>query len=236
MEEKPSNLGPLPPHWEMRYDTRTGYHYFLNHLTKTTQWEDPRVQPPAALEVTGGKNKQDNLDIPVRVDYHSGPVPQDTADHKFRERSPLKSSDEGNSHRHKPVSGRTLGKPDQNGPQPASNDSSIGHRDGNPGRNAASSESSHSTMAAQSKPALLAIATIRSDAEALHSKIESFTSTKDSNEYKYLEEMMERNLCKLDNVEAQGDDEIRAQRKDAVKYIQQCLDQMELKALANETG
>lgn len=38
------NLGPLPPHWEAER-TPDGQLYFLNHLTKSTQWEDPRVLP-----------------------------------------------------------------------------------------------------------------------------------------------------------------------------------------------
>uniref|UniRef100_A0A8C2IQ42 E3 ubiquitin-protein ligase n=1 Tax=Cyprinus carpio TaxID=7962 RepID=A0A8C2IQ42_CYPCA len=36
-------LGPLPPGWERRVDTNDRV-YFVNHNTKTTQWEDPRTQ------------------------------------------------------------------------------------------------------------------------------------------------------------------------------------------------
>lgn len=86
-----------------------------------------------------------------------------------------------------------------------------------------------------SSSTLNAILSIRKDAESYHAKIEAFTSVKDSRDYKYLEEMMERNLCKLDNIDANGDDNIRTQRKEVVKYIQQSLDQLELKAFANET-
>lgn len=39
------NLGPLPPGWE-KAKTPTGQVYFMNHITKTTQWEDPRKQQP----------------------------------------------------------------------------------------------------------------------------------------------------------------------------------------------
>ena len=35
------NLGQLPPGWE-KAATPTGQIYFMNHITKTTQWEDPR--------------------------------------------------------------------------------------------------------------------------------------------------------------------------------------------------
>ena len=36
------NLGPLPKDWEKRY--QEGRFYFINHKTRTTQWEDPRTQ------------------------------------------------------------------------------------------------------------------------------------------------------------------------------------------------
>ncbi|XP_015230450.1 PREDICTED: NEDD4-like E3 ubiquitin-protein ligase WWP1 [Cyprinodon variegatus] len=36
-------LGPLPPAWERRVDSNDRV-YFVNHSTKTTQWEDPRTQ------------------------------------------------------------------------------------------------------------------------------------------------------------------------------------------------
>ena len=36
------SLGPLPKDWEKRY--QEGRFYFINHKTRTTQWEDPRTQ------------------------------------------------------------------------------------------------------------------------------------------------------------------------------------------------
>ena len=35
------DMGPLPPGWEMA-KAPNGQIYFMNHITKTTQWEDPR--------------------------------------------------------------------------------------------------------------------------------------------------------------------------------------------------
>lgn len=37
-------LGPMPEGWERREDPNTGRHYFVNHVNRTTQWEDPRTQ------------------------------------------------------------------------------------------------------------------------------------------------------------------------------------------------
>merc|ERR1711884_106799 len=44
MSDKNSELGPLPPGWDTKFDPRTGRYYFINHYTKTTSWEDPRVR------------------------------------------------------------------------------------------------------------------------------------------------------------------------------------------------
>ncbi|XP_039954939.1 transcriptional coactivator yorkie [Bactrocera tryoni] len=38
-----NELGPLPPGWEQA-KTNDGQIYYLNHTTKSTQWEDPRIQ------------------------------------------------------------------------------------------------------------------------------------------------------------------------------------------------
>ena len=35
-------LGPLPPGWEETH-TQEGQKYYMNHITKSTQWEDPRI-------------------------------------------------------------------------------------------------------------------------------------------------------------------------------------------------
>ncbi|XP_061670100.1 E3 ubiquitin-protein ligase NEDD4-like isoform X2 [Syngnathoides biaculeatus] len=42
----PSDLGPLPPGWEERVHT-DGRIFYIDHNTKTTQWDDPRLQNSA---------------------------------------------------------------------------------------------------------------------------------------------------------------------------------------------
>ena len=37
-------LGPLPDGWEKRSDPNSARVYFVNHVNRTTQWEDPRTQ------------------------------------------------------------------------------------------------------------------------------------------------------------------------------------------------
>ncbi|XP_031359198.1 uncharacterized protein LOC116182800 [Photinus pyralis] len=35
---------PLPPGWDCQCDRKSGRYYYVNHLTKTTTWDDPRLQ------------------------------------------------------------------------------------------------------------------------------------------------------------------------------------------------
>ncbi|XP_063395278.1 transcriptional coactivator yorkie isoform X3 [Cydia fagiglandana] len=52
----PDELGPLPSGWEQAR-TPEGQIYYLNHITKTTTWEDPR-KSLAAQSVTAGVQHQ----------------------------------------------------------------------------------------------------------------------------------------------------------------------------------
>lgn len=45
-------LGPLPPGWEQAR-TSEGQIYFLNHITQTTTWEDPRKSVQSSSQSTG---------------------------------------------------------------------------------------------------------------------------------------------------------------------------------------
>ncbi|KAI8647384.1 E3 ubiquitin-protein ligase RSP5 [Parasitella parasitica] len=57
MQAQPvSQLGPLPSGWEMRL-TSTGRVYFVDHNTKTTTWDDPRL--PSSLDQNVPQYKRD---------------------------------------------------------------------------------------------------------------------------------------------------------------------------------
>ncbi|KAJ4482107.1 hypothetical protein J3R30DRAFT_3456468 [Lentinula aciculospora] len=51
-----SNLGPLPSGWEMRL-TSTGRVYFVDHNTRTTSWDDPRL--PTNVDDNAPQYKRD---------------------------------------------------------------------------------------------------------------------------------------------------------------------------------
>lgn len=39
------NSDPLPPGWEIKVDPQTGWPFFVDHNSRTTTWNDPRVPP-----------------------------------------------------------------------------------------------------------------------------------------------------------------------------------------------
>ena len=63
-------LGPLPQGWERREDPNTHREYFVNHINKTTQWEDPRTQgmPDAPLP-EGWEMRMTEQGVPFFIDH-----------------------------------------------------------------------------------------------------------------------------------------------------------------------
>ncbi|XP_028162642.1 BAG domain-containing protein Samui isoform X2 [Ostrinia furnacalis] len=74
------------------------------------------------------------------------------------------------------------------------------------------------------------ILSIQTDVLNLMSEVENFTGTKKDKRYLFLDEMLTRNLIKLDNIETEGKENIRQARKEAIKCIQKCIAVLEAKA------
>ncbi|XP_045497242.1 BAG domain-containing protein Samui isoform X1 [Colias croceus] len=74
------------------------------------------------------------------------------------------------------------------------------------------------------------ILSIQTDVLNLMTEVENFTGTKKDKKYIYLDEMLTRNLIKLDNIETDGKENIRQARKEAIKCIQKCIAVLEAKA------
>lgn len=78
------------------------------------------------------------------------------------------------------------------------------------------------------------ILTIQTEVLNLMTEVENFTGTKKDKKYKYLDEMLTRNLIKLDNIETEGKENIRNARKEAIKCIHKCIAVLEAKAESND--
>ncbi|XP_057667771.1 BAG domain-containing protein Samui [Diorhabda carinulata] len=71
---------------------------------------------------------------------------------------------------------------------------------------------------------------IQKDVSNLMEQVEKFTGKSKDKQYLYLDEMLTRNLIKLDNIDTQGQENIRLSRKEAIKCIQQAISLLESRA------
>ncbi|KAH9496696.1 hypothetical protein Btru_009690 [Bulinus truncatus] len=77
---------------------------------------------------------------------------------------------------------------------------------------------------------------VMKEVKALEGEVNSFQGFKKDKQYRYIEEMLTRNLLKLDTVEAGDLENVRQARRQAVKYIEAAIDLLELKAVASESN
>lgn len=81
---------------------------------------------------------------------------------------------------------------------------------------------------------IIKIQLIQKDVLELMTSVENFTGqSKKDKEYIYLDEMLTRNLIKLDDIETEGKENIRLARKEAIKCIQKCITVLEATAESN---
>lgn len=77
------------------------------------------------------------------------------------------------------------------------------------------------------------IQAIQKDVLDLMNEVEKFTGKYKDKQYLFLDEMLTRNLLKLDNIDTEGKENIRTARKEAIKCIQKCISILEAKAAVN---
>lgn len=78
------------------------------------------------------------------------------------------------------------------------------------------------------------IKSVKADVLDLMHQVETFNGARKDKHYIYLDEMLTRNLLKLDNIETDGKDNIRLARREAIKCIQETISSLEAKAQAWE--
>ncbi|XP_065341340.1 BAG domain-containing protein Samui isoform X1 [Cloeon dipterum] len=79
------------------------------------------------------------------------------------------------------------------------------------------------------------VAAVQKDVDALMREIEEFSGeSKSDKQYIFLDEMLTRNLIKLDDIDTNGKDEIRKVRKEAIRSIQRAISLLESKVKKTE--
>ncbi len=79
-------------------------------------------------------------------------------------------------------------------------------------------------------PCMQKLAKIMENVLDLEKELNAFKGDKNSKEYRYLDEMLTRNLLALDGIETAGREDIRQHRKESIKSINRCLSLLESKA------
>jgi hypothetical protein len=72
---------------------------------------------------------------------------------------------------------------------------------------------------------------VQKDVEELKAQVSKYSgNSRKDKEYIYLDEMLTRNLLKLDDIDTEGKEDVRQVRKDAIRTIQRCISCLEGKA------
>ncbi|XP_020025448.1 BAG family molecular chaperone regulator 3 isoform X2 [Castor canadensis] len=67
-----SDRDPLPPGWEIKIDPQTGWPFFVDHNSRTTTWNDPRVPlegPKETPSSANGPSREGSRLLPIREGY-----------------------------------------------------------------------------------------------------------------------------------------------------------------------
>jgi len=79
------------------------------------------------------------------------------------------------------------------------------------------------------------VQTVQKDVENLQAQVNKYSgNSRKDKEYIYLDEMLTRNLLKLDNIDTEGKDNVRQARKEAIQTIQRCINVLEGKVPVTE--
>ena len=79
-------------------------------------------------------------------------------------------------------------------------------------------------------PSLQQLFKIQDNVNELVNQLDEFNGDKNSKEFKYLDEMLTRNLIALDEIESGGRPDVRQARKESINAINRCLSVLEAKA------
>ncbi|XP_073997677.1 BAG domain-containing protein starvin isoform X2 [Rhodnius prolixus] len=87
------------------------------------------------------------------------------------------------------------------------------------------------------KDPLSQVAAVLKEVTLLKERVDAYNgNSKSDKEYMYLDEMLTRNLLKLDNIDTEGKEEVRTARKEVIKRIQECITKLEMAPATNCAG
>ncbi|CAI6343930.1 unnamed protein product [Macrosiphum euphorbiae] len=202
----------------------------VNPINNQSENIQPQTQPQTDSSTPShGTQKQPNVrHIPIYVEGRSEPVYPKNVDQRFNENN---SST---------LPKRSAGKltpfaqhhsfHDQNTAQRRQTPPSQ-HRQQTPPQETRSTPPPTPRQQVKPVDALEKVQIVQADVEELLVAVNQFSgSSRLDKQYIYLDEMLTRNLIKLDTIETEGRDDVRMARKKAIKTIQDTISVLEIKA------
>ena len=197
--------------------------------------------PPTTLKVNQGQDPaaSQNKDRPVQQEPTSplSPIPSDQPipmGYTEADNAAVKNGQKANNDSEEPSSPQSM--PTGPIPMPCSPNFMQTSQDQNQ-EEQQSSEQQPQNEAATAKnedkkpdPCMMQLDKIMDNVRELDKKIQEFKGDKKSKEYRYLDEMLTRNLIKLDEIDSGGRDDVRKKRKESIQRINRFLSVLETKA------
>ncbi|XP_045771776.1 BAG domain-containing protein Samui-like isoform X1 [Maniola jurtina] len=226
-DPKPTYVPPPQPHIDREQyfanDEPVGFHspFSKPFFRQSPQPFTKQKMYPQAF-ARGGSPQRSQSPKPQSYHEHAAPRPE-TPSRPQQKQAPPQQKQTPPQQKQPPQQPKQPSPPQrQTTPQPATSPQPPHHEETRP-------QSPPQDKPTSNDP-LNQILTIQKDVLNLITEVENFKGTKKDKHYLYLDEMLTRNLIKLDNIETDGKESIRQGRKEVVKCINDCIAMLERKA------
>ncbi|XP_015369303.1 PREDICTED: BAG domain-containing protein Samui isoform X2 [Diuraphis noxia] len=200
----------------------------VNPINNQSEDIQPQTQPQTdASTPSHGNQKQPNVrHIPIYVEGRSEPVYPKDVDQKINENNsstlPKRSAGKQTPFAHHSFHDQNTAQRRQTPPS---------QHQQTPPRETISTPPPTPRQQVNPVDALEKVQIVQADVEELAIAVNQFSgSSRTDKQYIYLDEMLTRNLIKLDTIETEGRDDVRMARKKAIKTIQDTISVLEIKA------
>ncbi|XP_039753755.1 BAG domain-containing protein Samui isoform X2 [Pararge aegeria] len=218
-DPKPTYVPPPQPHIDREQyfadDGPAGFPFSKNFFRQSPQPFTKQKMYPQAYARSGSPQRSQS---PKPQSYHEHPAPRPETPSRPQQKQAPPQQKQTPPHQKQPSPQQR-----QTTPQPATSPQAPHHEQDPPQQPAPQQQTPQNDSLKQ-------ILTIQADVLNLITEVENFKGTKNDKHYLFLDEMLTRNLIKLDNIETDGKESIRQGRKEVIKCINDCIAMLEKKA------
>ena len=226
---QPQPVVNLPQYWEMKRDPSTGWPFFVDHVSRSTTWLDPRWRHATTspnIYYPSSRQSDHRHDT-----YGWGPHQTDMLTQGRVHATPYTPTSTG-----QPESVTANTRPQTAIPRSPEAETNKIRNEGTNAKDAkgkednANQSDSNGLSKAEIENCLAAVEGVRQRAEQLRERTETFTGVRGSKEYLFVDETLLALLLELDRVDAMGCAVIRQARRSAVLMVQELQSTLESRA------